>query len=114
VEYREIVEAARDQVRRTKSLIELNLTRDVKGNKKSFCRSVSGKRKARDNVSPLWKEMGALVTWDMEKAEVLSDFVASVFTGKCSSHTAQVTEGKVRDWDNEEPPTVGEDHFETI
>ncbi|GAB0203530.1 mitochondrial enolase superfamily member 1 [Grus japonensis] len=41
----------------------------------------------------------------MEKAEVLSDFFASVFTGK--SHTAQVAEG--RDWENAEPPTVGED-----
>ncbi|GAB0206306.1 mitochondrial enolase superfamily member 1 [Grus japonensis] len=45
----------------------------------------------------------------MEKAEVLNDFFASVFTGKCSSHTAQVTEGKGRDWENEEPPTIGED-----
>ncbi|GAB0180419.1 mitochondrial enolase superfamily member 1 [Grus japonensis] len=43
----------------------------------------------------------------MEKAEVLNDFFASVFTGKCLSHTAQVTEG--RDWENEEPLTVGED-----
>ncbi|GAB0206570.1 mitochondrial enolase superfamily member 1 [Grus japonensis] len=30
-----------------------------------------------------------------------------VFTGKCLSHTAQVTEG--RDWENAEPPTIGED-----
>ncbi|GAB0207414.1 mitochondrial enolase superfamily member 1 [Grus japonensis] len=43
----------------------------------------------------------------MEKAEVLNDFFASVFTGKSLSHTAQVTEG--RDRENEEPPTVGED-----
>ncbi|GAB0202194.1 hypothetical protein GRJ2_002685000 [Grus japonensis] len=42
----------------------------------------------------------------MEKAEVLNDFFASVFTGKSLSHTAQVTEG--RDWENAEPPTVGE------
>ncbi|GAB0190800.1 mitochondrial enolase superfamily member 1 [Grus japonensis] len=48
----------------------------------------------------------------MEKAEVLNDFFASVFTGKCSSHTTQVTEGKGRDWENEEPPTVGEDQVQ--
>ena len=70
------------------------------------------KRKTRENVGPLQKETGDLVTQDMEKAEVLNEFFASVFTGKCSSHTAQVTEGKGRDWENEEPPTVGEDHVQ--
>jgi len=48
-------------------------------------------------VGPLWKEMGDLVTHGMGKAEVLNDFLASVFTGKCSSHPAQVTEEKGRD-----------------
>ena len=56
----------------------------------------------------LQNETGDLITWDMEKAEVLNDFFASVFTSKCSSHTTQVAEGKGRDWENEEPPTVGE------
>ncbi|PKU47712.1 rna-directed dna polymerase from mobile element hypothetical protein [Limosa lapponica baueri] len=45
----------------------------------------------------------------MEKAEVLNDFFTSVFTGKGSNHTAQVAEGKNRGYENEEPPTVGED-----
>ncbi|GAB0183823.1 mitochondrial enolase superfamily member 1 [Grus japonensis] len=61
----------------------------------------------RENVGPLQNETGDLVTQDMEKAEVLNDFFASVFTGKSLSHAAQVTEG--RDWENAEPPTAGED-----
>jgi len=44
----------------------------------------------------------------MEQAEILGDFFASVFTGKCSSHTTQVAEGTGRDWENE-PLTVEED-----
>jgi len=59
-------------------------------------------------VGPLCNETGDLVTWDMEKAEVLNNFFASVFTSKCSSDTARVTEGKGRDCENEEPHTVGE------
>ncbi|GAB0176697.1 mitochondrial enolase superfamily member 1 [Grus japonensis] len=110
-EYRETVRAARDQVRKAKALIELNLARDVKGNKKSFYRYVRDNRKTRENIDPLWKKKRDVVTQDMEMAEVLNDFFASVFTSKCSSHTTQVTEGKGRAWENEEPPTVGEDEI---
>ncbi|GAB0181469.1 mitochondrial enolase superfamily member 1 [Grus japonensis] len=63
----------------------------------------------RENVDLLWNDMGDLITWDTEKAEVFNDFFASVFTDKCSSHTTQASEGKGRDWKNEKPPTVGED-----
>ncbi|GAB0204525.1 mitochondrial enolase superfamily member 1 [Grus japonensis] len=106
-EYRETVRAAREQVRKAKALTEISLARDVKDNKKSFYRYVSDKRRMRENVGPLRNEMGDLVTQDMGKAEVVNDFFASVFTGKCLSHTAQVAEG--RDWEKAEPPTVGED-----
>ncbi|GAB0182873.1 mitochondrial enolase superfamily member 1 [Grus japonensis] len=106
-EYRETVRAAREQVRKAKALIEISLARDVKDNKKSFYRYVSDKRRTRENVGPLQNKTGDLVTQAMEKAEVLNDFFASVFTGKCLSHIAQVAEG--RGWENAEPPTVGED-----
>jgi len=72
------------------------MVRDVKGNKKSFYRYVSDKKKTRENVDSLWKETGDLVIWDTEKAEVLKDSFASVFTGNCSSHTAQVAGGTGR------------------
>jgi len=107
--YRDIIRAASDQVRKAKAMTEINLARDIKGNKKSFCRYVNDKRKAKENVGPLWKKTGDLVTQGMEKAEVLNAFFASVFTNKCSSHTAQVTDGKGRDWENEEWTTAGED-----
>ena len=63
-------------------------------------------------MGPLQKVTEDLVTWDLEKAEVLNNIFASVFTGKCSSHTAKVTDGKGRDRENEEPPTVGEDQVQ--
>ncbi|GAB0187092.1 hypothetical protein GRJ2_001174500 [Grus japonensis] len=67
-EYRETVQAAREQVRKAKALIDISLARDVKDNKKRFYRYVSEKRGTREN------EMGDLVTQDMEKAEVRNDF----------------------------------------
>ncbi|GAB0178700.1 mitochondrial enolase superfamily member 1 [Grus japonensis] len=108
--YRETVQASRDQVRKAKALTEISLARDVKDNKKSFYRYVSDKRRTRENIGPLWNETGDLVTQDMEKAEVLNEFFASVFTGKCLSHTAQVAEDRV--WKNAELPTVGEDQVQ--
>jgi len=38
--------------------MELNLTRDVKGYKKDFCKYTEDKRKTRENVHPLISEMG--------------------------------------------------------
>ncbi|KAK4811348.1 hypothetical protein QYF61_027577 [Mycteria americana] len=55
----------------------------------------------------------------MEKAELLAGVKPqhSVFTSKCSSHTAQLTESKGRDWENEVLPTVGDqvrDHLRNL
>ena len=111
-EYREIARVAREQDRKAKALTELNLAWDVEGNKKAFYRYVSDRRQTRENVDPLRKEAGELVTRDVEKAEVLNDFFASLFNSKCSSHTAQAAECKGGDWENEEPPTIAEDQVQ--
>lgn len=80
---------SRNQVRKAESLIELKLARDISSNRKIFYRCTSDKRKTRVNVSLLWKNMGDMVTQDMEKAEVFNKFFASIFTGKFSSHRRQ-------------------------
>jgi len=56
--------------------------------------------------------MGDQVTQDMEEVEVLDDLFPSVFAGKCFSHTTEVAEETRRDWENEEPHTVGEDKIQ--
>lgn len=52
--------------------MELNLARDAKDKKTGSYRYVGDKRKSKENVGPLLNEMEGLVTWDMEKAEVLN------------------------------------------
>ncbi|KAJ7421210.1 rna-directed dna polymerase from mobile element jockey-like [Willisornis vidua] len=64
-------------------------------------------------MGPLQKDVGDLVTWVMDqKTEVIHGFFVSVFTSKCSSHHAQVAEGKGRDMENEELLIVGGDEVQ--
>lgn len=46
---------------------------------------------------------------DLEKAGVLSVFLAPVFTGSQVSHVSGVAEAAGSDWASEVPPTVGEE-----
>ncbi|CAM5148340.1 unnamed protein product [Eretmochelys imbricata] len=86
-EYKNIAWACRSEIRKAKSHLELQLARDVKSNKKGFFRYVSNKKKVKESVGPLLNEGGNPVTEDVEKANVLSAFFASVFTNKVSSQT---------------------------
>ncbi|KFQ86553.1 hypothetical protein N337_12956, partial [Phoenicopterus ruber ruber] len=89
-EYRDAARLCRDEVRKAKARLELNLARDTKNNKKAFYRYVNQKRKVKESIPPLKSRSGKLVSTDEEKAEVLNDFFASVFTGNLSSHTSRV------------------------
>jgi len=50
-EYRDAAQLCRDEVRRAKGQLELNLARDAKNNKKGFYSYVSQKRKVRESAS---------------------------------------------------------------
>lgn len=54
------------------NLPEWNVVRDVKDSRRA---SIGDKRKDKENVGPLLKEMGDLITEDMEKTEVLNSFL---------------------------------------
>uniref|UniRef100_A0A8B9PGQ4 Reverse transcriptase domain-containing protein n=1 Tax=Apteryx owenii TaxID=8824 RepID=A0A8B9PGQ4_APTOW len=108
-EYRNAVRVCRDVTRKAKARLELNLARDVKDNKKGFFKYISSKRKTRENVGPLLNGVGALVTKDAEKAELLNAFFASVFTGQASPQEPQTLEAREKVWRKEDFPLVEEE-----
>jgi len=91
-EYRNVVRACREATRKAEAHLELNLSRDVKDNKKGFINYISSKQKTRENVGLLLNEVSALVTEDAEKAELLNVFFASVFTFKAGPQASQALE----------------------
>ncbi|KFP18135.1 hypothetical protein Z169_02708, partial [Egretta garzetta] len=108
-EYRDTARLCRDGVRKAKVQLELNLARDAKNNKKGFYRYVSQKRMVKESIPPLMSETGKLVTADEEKAEVLNNFFASVFTSNLSPCPSRVDGLHEGDQEGKTPPTVGED-----
>lgn len=56
--------------------------RDVKGNKKCFYKYISSRRMTTESVGSLMNGTGAVVTQDVEKAEVLKAFFTSDSTSK--------------------------------
>jgi len=69
--------------------MELNLLKDVRGNKKGFYRYVGRRKQAKESVPPLMKGKGELASSDTEKAEVPIECFASVFTGGQASCICQ-------------------------
>lgn len=63
-----------------------------KKKKKEFFRYIGQKRWTIEDVPPLINEREELATTDMGKAEVLSEFFASVSTGSQDSHISHIPE----------------------
>ena len=49
-EHRDTVWTCRDGIRKTKTQVGLNIVRDMKNNKKGFCRNIGKKRLAKESV----------------------------------------------------------------
>ncbi|KFV69128.1 hypothetical protein N307_09661, partial [Dryobates pubescens] len=107
-EHRDVAWLCRNEVRKAKAQLELNLARDVKKNKKGFCRHIDQKRKVKENV-PLMSNSGELVSTDEEKAEILNNFFASVFTDNPSPPSSCVDGPQEGDQGDKVLPTVCED-----
>ncbi|GAB0206587.1 hypothetical protein GRJ2_003124300 [Grus japonensis] len=107
--YRNVVRVCRDATRKAKAQLELNLARDVKDKKKGFFKYISSKRKTKENVGTLLNEVGALVTEEIEKAELVNAAFASVFTAKVDPQESQTLEVGERVLRKEDLPLVEED-----
>ncbi|XP_068809548.1 uncharacterized protein [Struthio camelus] len=113
-EYRDVVRVCRDATRKTKAHLELNLARDVKDNKKGFFKYITSKRKTRENVGLLLNGAGALVTKDIEKAELLNAAFASGFTAKASPQEFQTLGTREEGRRKEDSPLVEEDQVRDL
>jgi len=98
----------RDAVKKAKVLLEFNHARNVKDNK-SFFKYISSKRMTREDVGLLLNGVGALVTKDTEKTELLNAFFASVFGAKAGPQASQCLEVREEAWRKKDLPFVEED-----
>lgn len=81
--YKGTVQVCRCKIRKAKPPLEINLARDVKGNKKGFHKC------SRENGGSLLNGAGNLVTKDMQKTQLLNVLFALVFASKICLQESQ-------------------------
>ena len=90
--YNEARNVATKTVKDAKKNFERKIANEVKSNPKSFWNYVKSKTKAKSPLSTLVKSDGTNVEKDIDKAELLNGFFASVFTKEDLSNIPQIPE----------------------
>ena len=80
--YKEALNAATNEVRKSKRTFEDELGQNIKSDSKSFYAYVRSKQNVRDKVGPLEDNAGNIITHGFLIAEELSMHFSSVFTGE--------------------------------
>ena len=83
--YKEAVNAATNEVRKSKRNFEHKLAQNIKSDSKSFYAYVRSKQNVRDKVGPLEDNFGNIVTQGFLMAEELNMHFSSVFTREDTS-----------------------------
>ena len=77
------------ECRKATKFREEKIAKEAKSNPKRFYQYVSSKTKPKDNVSPLLKDDGSMAQDDGDKAEVLNNYFASVFTNESDNNVPE-------------------------
>ena len=85
VVYKEALNAATNEVRKSKRNVELKLAQNIKSDSKSFYAYVRSKQHVRDKVGPLEDIAGYIITGGFVMAEELNMHFSSVFTREDTS-----------------------------
>ena len=85
VVYKEALNAATNEVRKSKRKFELKLAQHIKSDSKSFYAYVRSKQNVRDKVGPLEHNAGDIITGEFLMAEELNMHFSSVFTREDTS-----------------------------
>ena len=92
-QYAKLRNQAKWETRKAKREFEKKVAKQTKHNPKAFFKYANSKLKTRSGIADLRKEDGSTTRTTQEKAEVLNDFFASVFTREDLSSTPDFSVG---------------------
>ena len=83
--YKEALNSATNEVRKSKQNVEHKLAQNIKSDSKSFYAYVRSKQNVRDMVGPLWDNAGNIITQGFLMAEELNSYALqfSVHARRC-------------------------------